>query len=114
MKKTFAAAFVMALLVVTTGYAGTISMNFVENSTNQIFAGGQNIGPLNTDSTYWNHNSAVGTPWQSNTMSSLIDDTGASTSVSVTWSSSNTYWNSDGTGDDQHKLSVGYLDDGAS
>jgi hypothetical protein len=29
----------------------------------------------------------------------------------VEWDSANTYWNNDGTGDDEHRLSVGYLDD---
>jgi len=115
MKKKIA-VLMAALLVVATGYAGSISMNFTENPTNQIFDGGQNIGPLNTDSATWNHNSvlAEGSEYKAGTQSNLIDGTGAVTPVSVTWLSSNTWWNADGTGDDQAKLAVGYLDDGAT
>jgi len=94
--------------------AASISMNFVENATNQILAGGTPIGPIGTDGVYWNHNSAVGTPWATNSMSNLIDDTGAATGVNVSWRSSNTWYTGEGTGSDEAKLSVGYLDDGVT
>jgi len=94
--------------------AASISMNFVENATNQILAGGTPIGPIGTDGVYWNHNSAVGTPWATNSMSNLIDDTGAATGVNVSWKSSNTYYTGEGTGSDESKLAVGYLDDGVT
>lgn len=109
--------FIAMLAIVMVGSwqvsAAVISMNFVENATNQIFTGGTPIGPVGTDGVYWNHNSTPTTGnYVSGTLTDLIDDTGANTGVSVTWKSSNTYWNNDGTGDDEHKLSVGYLDDG--
>ncbi len=94
--------------------AASISMNFVENAGNQILAGGTPIGPIGTDGIYWNHNSAVGTPWATNSMSNLKDDTGAATGVDVSWRSSNTWYTGEGTGSDEAKLSVGYLDDGVT
>ncbi len=93
-------------------WAGTISLNFSENSGNQPFAGGALIGPLKTNSTYWNTTDTRATgDLVTGTKTGLIDGTGADTGASVEWDSSNTYWNHDGTGDDEHKLSVGYLDD---
>ncbi len=94
--------------------AASISMNFVENATNQILAGGTPIGPIGTDGIYWNHNSAVGTPWATNSMSNLKDNTGTATGVNVSWRSSNTWYTGEGTGSDEAKLSVGYLDDGVT
>lgn len=94
--------------------AASISMNFVENATNQLLAGGTPIGPIGVDGKYWNHNSAVGTPWATNSMSNLIDNTGTPTGVNVSWRSSNTWWTGEGTGSDEAKLSVGYLDDGVT
>ncbi len=94
--------------------AASISMNFVENATNQILAGGTPIGPIGTDGSYWNDNSAVGTPWATNSKSNLIDDTGTATGVNVSWKSSNTWYTGEGTGSDEAKLSVGYLDDGVT
>ncbi len=94
--------------------AASISMNFVENASNQILAGGTPIGPIGTDGIYWNHNSAVGTPWATNSMSNLKDNTGTATGVNVSWRSSNTWYTGEGTGSDEAKLSVGYLDDGVT
>ncbi|HOK95816.1 MAG TPA: immunoglobulin domain-containing protein [Anaerohalosphaeraceae bacterium] len=94
--------------------AASISMNFVENATNQILTGGTPIGPISVDGKYWNDNSKVGTPWATNSMSNLIDDTGAATGVNVSWRSSNTWYTGEGTGSDEAKLSVGYLDDGTT
>lgn len=84
----------------------SIAINFKENN-NQNFAGGQLIGPTSLNSSGWN--AVLGA---SGTQSSLIDDAGDATGASLQWSSKNTWYNSDGTGDDQHKLSTGYLDDG--
>ncbi|MBN2514094.1 MAG: hypothetical protein JXB18_14240 [Sedimentisphaerales bacterium] len=93
-------------------WAGTISLNFSENSDNQPFAGGALIGPLKTDSTYWNTTDTRATgDLITGTKTGLIDQTGTDTGASVEWDCSGTYWNNDGTGDDEHKLSVGYLDD---
>lgn len=97
--------------------AASISVNFSENDDNQVFAGGQNIGPLNTNSSNWNNTSpAAGRTGSLGTGSlntALKDDTGAVTTATLSWSSSNAYYNDeDGTGSDQAKLAVGYLDDG--
>lgn len=93
--------------------AQIISLNFSENSANQGFAGGEMIGPLMTDSANWNNTNDYGGPLEAGTMTNLIDTAGAATTASVTWSSTNPWYNSDGTGDDEHRMSVGYLDDGA-
>ena len=85
-----------------------ISINF-EQSSNQDFSGGEMIGPLSTDSAYWNATSEA-----SGSLADLIDNIGTPTGVDIAWDSSTTWWNSDGTGDDEHRLSVGYLDDGNS
>lgn len=117
-KKSVLSIAALAVLAVMVGHMwalDTISLNFSENSTNQIFAGNQNIGPLNSNSTYWNttdtrDSGSLGTGEKSN----LINQVGANTNAKVTWRCSNLYWNRDGTGDDQNKLAVGYLDDGAT
>lgn len=92
-----------------------ISLNFSEN-TNQIFAGGENIGPLASDSANWN-NPADFFPqaaMASNSLNDLVDHSGTATATDVTWSSSNPWYTAGGTGDDQHRLGVGYLDDGGN
>ncbi len=110
-----AATLVIAALAVGSASASVISVNFVENASNQIFAGGENIGPLATDSSNWNSNETPDTGnFAAGTMGSLIDDTGANTGADIAWTTGGTYWQGDGTGDDQHKLSVGYLDDTAT
>lgn len=107
--------FTVLLTVSSQGLAGgIISMNFVENATNQIFTPDQPAGPLGTLGANWNHNSALGSPWASNSMSGLIDDTGAVTTAGITWQSSNTWWTYEGTGTNENKLAVGYLDDGST
>ena len=103
-------------MVFTGGIAAaqSISLNFSENASNQHFTGGQLIGPLLTDSANWNNTNDYGGALPAGTMTGLKDETGAATAASVTWSSSNAWWNADGTGDDEHKMAVGYLDDGGS
>jgi len=97
------------------GYASTISINFVTNATNQAFAGGQLIGPLQTDSAYWNQNTVPTTGnFVAGTLIGLIDGNGNPTAVDVSWLCSNTWNSNDGTADDEHKLAQGYLDDGDS
>ncbi len=104
---------VAAGMALATAGAASISVNFSENSANQGFAGGQLIGPLKTDSSNWN--TTNGQPsLEAGSLSGLIDDAGAATGASITWLASNTYWNSDGTGSDEARLSVGYLDDGGT
>ena len=108
-----AAILALAALVVGSAHASLISVNFAEN-TNQGFDGSQNIGPLQTNSTYWNNtiNRDSGS-LAAGTMGNLKDDTGANTGASITWSSKNVWYNSAGIGSDEAKLNVGYLDDGA-
>jgi hypothetical protein len=86
----------------------TILINFQRNST-EAFDGGQAIGPTADDSSYWN--TLMGA---SGTQSNLIDNAGDTTLVSINWNSAGMWSNGDGTGDDEHRLSVGYLDDGNS
>ena len=114
-REKMAVSLMFTALVVGSVSAGVISVNFAENY-NQGFAGGQNIGPLATDSANWNNtiiDGGTGT-FNAGTLGNLKDDTGANTGAAITWSSANTWYNSDGTGDDDHKLSVGYLDDGTT
>ncbi len=95
--------------------ADIISLNFSENSSNQIFQGGQLIGPLKTDSANWNMSDQrdSGT-LAAGTKSNLIDDWGIETGVSVTWQANTVWWNRDGTADDEHRMAVGYIDDGGN
>ncbi len=93
--------------------ADFISVNFSENSANQAFAGGENIGPLASNSSNWN--TTNGQPnLSAGTLVGLIDETGTATSANLTWSANNPWFNGDGTGSDEARLSVGYLDDGGS
>lgn len=106
----------LAILVMGSGpvwASGIISLNFSENSSNQIFAGNQLIGPVKTNSSNWNmsDNPTTGT-LATGTKNNLIDDSGVATGVNASWKSSVVYYNHDGTGNDEQKLSVGYLDDG--
>lgn len=106
------AAAALALSMAGVVSAGLISVNFSENSANQGFAGGQMIGPLATDSANWNNTN--GQPvLKAGSLSALKDSTGAATAADLTWSSSNCWWNADAISDDEHKMSVGYLDDGS-
>jgi hypothetical protein len=105
-------AVLMGMSAVTVPAAAqSISLNFSENSANQVFTQSVPIGPLGTNSANWNNTADVGSP-AAGSMSNLKDETGATTAVSVTWNSTNTWFNSDGTADDEHRMSVGYLDDG--
>ncbi len=113
MKTQLTGTIVAALLGLSSqGLADTISVNFVDNATNQTFTGGQMIGPLSTDSAFWNQNSSPTTGnFVAGTLVGLIDGTGTPTTADVSWQCSNTWSNGDGTADDEHKLAHGYLDD---
>ena len=106
-----AAVVASSLLVGSTAIAQSISLNFSENSANQGFTGGEQIGPLLTDSANWNTTNGAAV-LANGTLGSLIDDAGANTGASVSWGSGGVWFNGDGTADDEHKLAVGYLDDG--
>lgn len=94
----------------STGYipvtASTISVNFIRNG-GETFAGGQTIGPLETDSANWNEGTG-----QSGSLNNLVNELGVATDADVTWQSATLWSNSDGTGDDEHRMATGYLDDG--
>ena len=91
--------------------AASIAMNFIENKSNQDFVGGELIGPTDIDSSYWNSSVDAG-DLANDTLDELIDDSGTETTASVTWTSRNAWYNSSGTGSDEAKLTVGFLDDG--
>ena len=109
MKKHFLTA-VLALGSATVSEAD-ISLNFSENTANQAFAGGQNIGPFATNSSFWNTTNGQAN-LATGSMSNLINNLGIATGAGVTWTSSNVWYNADGTGSDEARLAVGYLDDG--
>ncbi|MFC4992320.1 PEP-CTERM sorting domain-containing protein [Rubritalea tangerina] len=95
--------------------AASVAINFSEN-TNQNFNQNSPIGPTGINSANWNNttNRDSGS-LAAGSITNLIDDSGASTGTSLTWSSNNVYYNrEDGVGSDQAKLAVGYLDDTAS
>ncbi len=104
----------LSILVKVPVQAGRhISVNFIEDDGDQGFAGGQLIGPLETDSSNWNNtiNRDSGT-LATGTMADMKDDTGTPTTADISWASKNVWSQGDGTTDDEHKISVGYLDDG--
>ena len=110
-----AAMLVIAALAVGSASAAIISVNFIENDVNQGFAGGENIGPLATDSANWNNTiDRDGGTLGTGNMAALIDDTGTATTADISWASATVWYQNDGTSDDEHKISVGYLDDGGS
>lgn len=92
-----------------------ISLNFISTlvaPANQEFDGGQLIGPLATDSANWNSTATVLEPnLAASSMTDLIDDLGSETTADVTWSASGVGQQVDGVGNDEAKLSIGYLDD---
>ncbi len=90
---------------------GSISYNFSENATNQQLDTTTPKGPLNTS--FWNDSNTEGAP-ASGSETALVDDTGTATSVAINWNSSNTWYNGSGTGSENARIVVGYLDDGGS
>jgi hypothetical protein len=102
------AVVVLAMMPLGGGHAAVISVDF-NNTTSAAWtlSSGEAAGPL--DSTNWNSTStASGGPV------TLVDDTGASTTATLTWSSSNTWTEGDGNGTANTKLAHAYLDDGGS
>ncbi|MCK5000358.1 MAG: laminin G domain-containing protein [Anaerohalosphaera sp.] len=114
MKKICLILVLMLAFITVPAFAGSVvSLNFVENPGNQGFAGGQTIGPIGTSSTFWNSSANATTGDKANgTLVNLTDDKGMPTGIDAAWQSANAWYNGDGTSDDQHKLAVGYLDDG--
>ena len=108
-----AATLVIAALAVGSASAAIISVNFAENPGNQVFVGGENIGPLATDSANWNSTIDADTGGLgTGTKADLIDDTGTATTADISWAAANAWWGADGTANDERMLGVGELDDG--
>ena len=121
MKTPTAIATILAAIGMVSSVSATaIALNFAQNN-NQAFTGGADIGPTlvlsgdKVNSTNWNSTidrDSGNLP--AGKIENLKDSTGAATTATVEWSSSNVYWNNDGTGSDEAKLAVGYLDDGSN
>ncbi|MEN6306362.1 MAG: LamG-like jellyroll fold domain-containing protein [Anaerohalosphaeraceae bacterium] len=109
------AVLVTAVMMSGSVRAGTISLNFSQN-TNQAFAGNTPIGPLQTNSSYWNNTIVRDSgELKAGIKSGLIDGLGNNTGASVQWLSGGVYYNrKDNTSNDENKLEVGYLDDGVT
>ncbi|MBI9019512.1 MAG: hypothetical protein JEZ07_19860 [Phycisphaerae bacterium] len=113
--KRFISVCLLSLLLAVSAQAASIAVNFAENAANQVFAGGQEIGPTNLDSALWNSTIDMDSgTLAAGTKANLQEDSGDPTTADVSWSSANVWHNGDGTGSDQAKLAVGYLDDGGS
>ncbi len=94
-------------------YGASISYNFSENPGNQVLDTTTPKGPL--ASPFWNDsNTGITGSLATGSEGNLVDNLGNATSASISWSSSNTWWNGSGTGSDDAKISVGYLDDGGA
>jgi len=93
--------------------AASVAYNFSETSTNnsQTLDSTTPKGPLGT--TVWNDSYIVTTGNVANgSETGLLDNTGAATGMSITWSSKET-WFGDGGGTTQdQRIVLGYLDDG--
>jgi autotransporter-associated beta strand protein len=109
-RNLLATAFLLGLATQTC-WSGSISYDFSENTGNQVLDSSTPKGPLGT--TNWNDSTAEGAV-ASGSESALKDGTGAATTASITWSSANTWSNGSGTGSDNAKIVLGYLDDGGS
>ena len=123
MRKDYLAA-CLALGAAASVDAASIGVNFSENDSNQGWinatapVGPTGIAAGNFNTTNNPPGSAI-LPTRSGSLSSgslsnLVDSNGSATTAAIAWNSSNTWWNSDGTADDQARLAVGYLDDGGS
>jgi MYXO-CTERM domain-containing protein len=124
MKHHYLAASIALAATGATAEATAIAVNFSENDTNQAWLSPSTpIGPTDIQAQFFNttNNPAgfAGLPVRTGSLASgslagLVDDTGAATAAAVSWSSSNVWWNSDGTTTNEAVLAVGYLDDGGS
>ena len=103
--------------------AASISVNFSENNGNQSWlTPATDIGPISvTTANFNNTNNPTGGPANvhtgtlaAGTLGGIVDDSGASVAGAVvTWESSNVWFSGAGTVDNNARLNVGYLDDGA-
>lgn len=91
-------------------HAVVIAYDFSENPNNQVLDNTTPKGPLGT--AIWNDsNERTSGTLAEGTETNLVNSLGVTTSVSVSWTSSNVYYNASGTGSEEAKLVVGYLDD---
>lgn len=96
-----------------TSWSDIIAYNFSENPGNQVLDNTTPKGPTGTSQ--WNDSNAVDNGGlAAGDEAGLLDDTGAATSASIAWSSSNVWWNGSGTGSEEARVVVGYLDDGGA
>jgi autotransporter-associated beta strand protein len=109
-RNILATAFLLGLST-QTSWSGSISYNFSENPANQVLDTTTPKGPLGT--THWNDSNGEGAV-ANGSENALQDGTGSPTAASITWNSSNTWYNGSGTGSENARIMVGYLDDGGS
>jgi autotransporter-associated beta strand protein len=94
-------------------WSDIIAYNFSENPGNQGLDTTTPKGPTGTS--VWNDNNVRTSGDLANgTETGLVDDSNTATSASIAWSSSNVWWNGSGTGDEERRVLVGYLDDGGA
>jgi hypothetical protein len=105
------AAIVVLLGVVATAGADIIAYNFSENTGNQVLDLVTPKGPTGT--AIWNDSNVrdSGT-LAAGAEANLVNDLGLNTGAAIEWSSANVWWNGSGTGSEDAKIVVGYLDDG--
>jgi hypothetical protein len=106
-----AAAALVVLVSGFTAHAGIIAYNFSENPGNQVLDAITPKGPTGT--AIWNDSNVrdSGT-LEAGTEANLVDDSGINTGASITWAAANMWYNGSGTGSEDAKVAVGYLDDG--
>lgn len=94
-------------------YGASISYNFSENPGNQVLDTTTPKGPL--ASPFWNDNNAgITGSLAAGSEGNLVDNLGNTTSAAISWNSTNTWWNGTGTGSEDARVHVGYLDDGGA
>ena len=106
--RKWAAILALAALVVGSAHASLISVDF-NNTTDGAWTitGTETAGPLS--SAYWNSTTTA-----SGTIGSLLDDSGATTTASITWSAVAQWTNGDGNSTTDRQLAHSYLDETAS
>ncbi|HIB92043.1 TPA: hypothetical protein EYO57_33475 [Candidatus Poribacteria bacterium] len=80
------------LLVAAKANGSNIAVNFADDDSREAFLGRQLIGPINTNSKYWNssidRNSGS---LKAGRINNLIDNSGVQTGATVAWRSQNTW-----------------------
>ena len=97
-------------IVVTNPNGLQISVNF-NYLTTLPFAGGNAIGPLNSDSSHWNESYLLGEPLASGTLASgLVDSSGVATTAGITYSADAVNYEGGQDATDQSRIHYGFLD----